>query len=86
MIMANKIITIIFWLAALTCWVIGAEGIWAWLPKIADVILIIHVFEVAVFLTMFRKYSQQPALDAVQVLIFGMFHLQGFIKQHRAAS
>lgn len=79
-ILLNKIATLVFWLLALLVWSQGWDGYLGWLPTIALVVAGIHVLEVLYFWFAFRKDSQNPLADAVQILVFGIFHLRRFIE------
>lgn len=77
----NKAVTLVFWLLALVAWTQGWEGWLAMLPTAAVVIAGIHVLEVAYFWTSLKQRSNNPGMDALQIFIFGIFHMQRFIQQ-----
>jgi len=81
LIVLNKLATLIFWLLALLVWSQGWGGYLGWLPVMALVVLGIHALEVLYFWVAFRKDSQNPLADAVQILVFGIFHMRRFIEQ-----
>lgn len=74
-----KAITLVFWVLAITAWIQGWDGVLSYLPTIGGVVALIHVLEVLLFLAIFRKKSTNVRLDALQVFVFGMFHLQKFM-------
>ncbi len=80
MIVLNKIATLLFWLLAALAWLQGWDGWLAWLPPFAVLVAAIHALEVAYFWLGLKQHSQQPGLDALQVFVFGIFHLQRFIR------
>ena len=59
----------------------GRFSLLGWIPQVALVVAGIHVLEVLFFLAAFRKKSNNVRLDAVQIFIFGFFHLQRFMPQ-----
>ena len=75
-----KINTAVFWLLALVSYVMGWTGILGYLPMLAVVIFLAHIVEVAIFWTKFKHNSDNPVADAVQILIFGVFHLKPLMK------
>lgn len=76
-----KLATLLFWYwAAYLLWN-GHIGILSYVPQIALVVLGLHVLEVAAFWFIWRSKSDWPRLDALQVLVFGAFHLQKFISK-----
>ncbi|UZK02537.1 DUF1145 domain-containing protein [Venatoribacter cucullus] len=81
LIVLNKTATLMFWLLALLVWSQGWGGYLGWLPVMALVVLGVHVLEVLYFWVAFRKDSHNPLADAVQILVFGIFHLRRFIEQ-----
>jgi putative membrane protein len=76
---AMKAATFLFWVLAITAWVQGWDGLLGYLPTIGLIVAGIHVLEVLLFWVAFRKKSNNVRLDAIQVFIFGMFHLQRFM-------
>lgn len=83
-IVLNKVATLVFWLLALLVWSQGWDGYLGWLPVIALVVLAIHALEMAYFWVAFRALSRQPLADALQILVFGIFHLRRFIETDAA--
>jgi len=78
-IFAMKAATLLFWVLAISAWVQDWEGLLSYLPMIGLVVAGVHVLEVLLFLTVFRKKSTNVRLDAAQIFVFGMFHLQRFM-------
>lgn len=76
---AMKAATFLFWVLSITAWVQGWDGLLGYLPTIGLIVAGIHVLEVLLFWVAFRKKSTNVKLDAAQVFIFGMFHLQRFM-------
>lgn len=76
----NKLATLVFWLLALLVWSQGWDGYLGWLPVMALVVLGVHVLEVLYFWVAFRKDSTNVPADALQILLFGIFHLRRFIE------
>lgn len=74
-----KVVTLLFWVLVIMATVQGWGGLLSYLPMIGLVVAGIHVLEVLLFWLAFRKKSTNERLDAVQVFIFGMFHLQKFM-------
>lgn len=74
-----KAMTLVFWGLAITGWIQGWDGLLGYLPIVGGVVALIHVLEVLLFLAMFRKKSTNVRLDAAQVFVFGMFHMQKFM-------
>ncbi|KZZ44301.1 hypothetical protein A3759_26955 [Thalassolituus sp. HI0120] len=81
MLMMNKIVTLVFWLLAVIAWVQGWQDWLGLLPTIALAVAGIHVLEVVYFWVALKNRSANPASDALQIFIFGIFHMQRFIKQ-----
>lgn len=77
---ANKAITLLFWLAVLVATVIKFEGVFAWLPLVGLIVLVLHLLEAALFWISFKQYSQQPKTDVLHILVFGIFHFKRFIR------
>lgn len=71
----GKAITLMFWLAELF-------NLFRMIPAptsqllhgAAVVILILHLFEVAIMVRLHGRYLIEPKLDKMQVLVFGVFH------------
>lgn len=80
----NKIVTLLFWLAAIITSVIQPEGLLSWIPIAALVIAAVHIIEVGIFWLFFKQQSQDPSKDALFILVFGIFHFQPLIKSVRA--
>lgn len=80
MIIMNKIAMLVFWLLAVIAWQQGWQDWLGLLPTIALAVAGIHVLEVAYFWFALKKRSDKPVLDALQILIHGIFHMQRFIK------
>ncbi|WP_300426074.1 DUF1145 domain-containing protein [uncultured Thalassolituus sp.] len=76
-----KAVTALFWVLAIYGAIQGWDGLLGWIPQVALVVAGIHVLEVLFFLAAFRKKSNNVRLDAVQIFIFGFFHLQRFMPQ-----
>lgn len=77
--MLMKAITLVFWVLVITGFIQGWDGLLGYLPMVGLVVAGIHVLEVLLFLAVFRKKSENVRLDAFQVFVFGMFHLQKFM-------
>lgn len=45
------------------------------------VLLVFHGLEALLFWTRFKQYSNNPVSDALQVVVFGIFHLKPFMEQ-----
>lgn len=82
----NKAITLLFWVA------VGANYALAWpapigpaLALAGPLIFIAHIVEVVFFLGKYRKASHAVIADAVQVLVFGIFHFKPIIDKSNAA-
>ena len=75
-----KINTAVFWVLALASYLLGWTGILGYLPMLAVVIFLAHIVEVAIFWTKFKHNSDNPVMDAINVLIFGVFHLKPLMK------
>jgi len=75
----NKFFTAVFWLLALASYMMEWPGLLGYLPMAAAVIASIHVLEVAFFWFSLKKESKAPGKDALQIMIFGIFHLQRFM-------
>lgn len=80
----NKIVTLIFWLLAVLAWVQGWQDWLGLLPTVALAVAAIHVLEVIFFWVVLKDRSSTPAADALQIFVFGIFHMQRFIKQKAA--
>lgn len=76
-----KIGTVLFWCLAVYLQWVSHEGLLAWVPQLVLIILAVHVIEIAVFWLLLRAKSRRPLLDAGQILVFGIFHMQKFIGQ-----
>ena len=75
-----KINTVVFWLLAIASYALGWTGILGYLPTLAVIIFLAHIVEVAIFWTKFKHNSDNPMMDAINVLIFGIFHLKPLMK------
>jgi len=84
MVMMNKIATLIFWLLAAVAWLQGWQDWLGLLPTIALAVAAIHVLEVTYFWVALKDRSSNPVADALQIFIFGIFHMQRFIKEEAA--
>lgn len=74
-----KTVTLLFWVLVIAATVQGWEGLLGYLPTVGLVVAGIHVLEVLFFWVAFRKKSTNVKLDAAQVMVFGMFHMQKFM-------
>ena len=74
-----KTVTLLFWVLVIAATVQGWEGLLGYLPTVGLVVAGIHVLEVLFFWVAFRKKSTNVKLDATQVMVFGMFHMQKFM-------
>lgn len=77
----NKISTVIFWLLAMVSYVQEWEGVLSYLPLVALVVAAVHVLEVIFFWVSLKDNSDNPKKDALFIMIFGIFHLQQFMKK-----
>lgn len=77
----NKISTVIFWLLAMVSYVQEWEGLLSYLPLVALVVAAVHVLEVIFFWVSLKDNSDNPKKDALFIMIFGIFHLQQFMKK-----
>ena len=75
----NKIATLLFWLLAIVAQVQGWQDWLGLLPTVALAVAAIHVLEVVYFWVALRDRSDNPLLDALQIFVFGIFHMQRFI-------
>ncbi len=78
-IMMNKAATIVFWLLALASYILQWPGLLSYLPLAALIVAGIHVLEVAFFWLSLKNKSDNPSKDATLIMIFGIFHMQGFM-------
>lgn len=83
-ILLNKVVTLVFWILAIMAGVQGWGGLLGWLPTIAMVVAGIHVLEVAYFWMALKHKSSNQIADAVQIFIFGIFHMRRFIQTETA--
>lgn len=83
-----KMLTLMFWLLAAIVWWEGYQVFFLeWIPKVALILLAVHLVEVVVFWVLWRAKSRFPVLDAAMILVFGVFHLLKFTrKEKRVAS
>ncbi|MAD44515.1 MAG: hypothetical protein CMI02_06135 [Oceanospirillaceae bacterium] len=79
--MFNKFATLVFWLLVILAQVFSWPGLLSWLPACGLAVLAIHVLEVLYFWFAFRSQSHAVGKDALQILIFGIFHLRRFIDE-----
>ena len=75
----NKVATVIFWLLALASYLMQWPGLLSYLPLGALVVAGFHVLETAFFWFSLKAKSENPGKDAALIMIFGIFHLQGFM-------
>jgi uncharacterized protein YhhL (DUF1145 family) len=75
----NKAATVVFWLLALASYIMQWPGLLSYLPLAAVVVAGAHVLETAFFWFSLKGNSQNPGKDAALIMIFGIFHLQGFM-------
>jgi len=80
----NKVATLLFWLLAIVAQVQGWQDWLGLLPTVALAVAAIHVLEVVYFWVALRDRSDNPFLDALQIFVFGIFHMQRFINARRA--
>lgn len=79
-----RTITLLFWVLAVLVWWEGYQVFFLeWIPKVALVVLGIHVVEVAVYWMFFRAKSRYPRLDALAILVFGVFHMHKFFRKEQ---
>ncbi|MDF1764739.1 MAG: DUF1145 domain-containing protein [Oleibacter sp.] len=74
-----KAVTLLFWIIAFFAWQQDWQGTLSWLPITALIIAAVHVLEVLFFVFSLRQKSNNVALDAIQIFVFGMPHLQRFM-------
>ncbi|OUS40502.1 hypothetical protein A9R00_05710 [Oleispira antarctica] len=75
----NKAATVVFWLLALASYIMQWPGLLSYLPLAALIVAGVHVLEVSFFWASLRDKSEKPAKDAALIMLFGIFHLQGFM-------
>ena len=75
----NKVATVIFWLLALASYLMQWPGLLSYLPLAALVVAGFHVLGAAFFWFSLKDKSENPGKDAALIMIFGIFHLQGFM-------
>ena len=75
----NKVATVIFWLLALASYLMQWPGLLSYLPLAALVVAGFHVLEAAFFWFSLKDKSENPGKDAALIMIFGIFHLHGFM-------
>lgn len=84
MLLLLKIITLMFWLLAGLVWWEGYEVFFLqWVPKVALVLLAIHLVEAVVFWVAFRAKSRFPRLELIMVLLFGVLHMYRYMKKEQ---
>lgn len=82
----NKAVTLAFWLIAFYLWQQDVTGLLAWIPGIALIVAAVHCIEVAYFWQTQREKSRWPVMDALLVLVFGVFHLHQFMRPRKRAA
>lgn len=75
----NKVATVLFWLLALASYVMQWPGLLSYLPLAALIVAGAHVLETAFFWFSLKANSENPKKDAALIMVFGIFHLQGFM-------
>lgn len=82
----NKAITLFFWVAVGANYALGFPApVGPALGLAGPLIFLAHIVEVAIFLRKYRAASHAVAADAVQILIFGVFHFKPIIDKSNAA-
>lgn len=79
MVTMNKAATLVFWLLALASYIMQWPGLLSYLPLVAVIVAGIHVLETAFFWFSLKDKSEKPRKDAALIMVFGIFHLQGFM-------
>ncbi|MDK2779458.1 MAG: DUF1145 domain-containing protein [Pseudomonadota bacterium] len=80
----GKPATLFFWLLVVLAWIFDWPDVLGWLPETGLAVLAVHGLEVLYFWVAFRGKSQAVGSDALQILIFGIFHLRRFIEDAAA--
>lgn len=80
----NKAATVVFWLLVVVAQVQGWQGWLGLLPQVGLAVAVIHVLEVAYFWLSLKQRSSNPVADALQIFVFGIFHMKRFIEQQDA--
>ncbi len=75
----NKAATVVFWLLALASYIMQWPGLLSYLPLAGVIVLAAHVLETAFFWFSLKKNSENPGKDAALIMVFGIFHLKGFM-------
>ncbi len=82
----NKVITLLFWVAVGANYALGLPApIGPALALAGPLIFAAHIVEVLVFFVKYRTASKAVMPDAVQILIFGVFHFKPIIDKSKAA-
>jgi len=82
---AGKVLTLAFWLVVLVSLAVELPSPFDILLKLAGgVLLLVHVLEVLLFNGDLHGRAH-PWRDRLQVVFFGMFHLQSFSRSSREA-
>lgn len=75
---AGKVLTLAFWLVVLVSLAVELPNPFDVLLKlVGSLLLLMHVLELGFFNNDLRGRAH-PVRDALQVMLFGMFHLQSF--------
>ncbi len=74
-----KTVTLVFWVLVIIAWVQEWGGLLGYLPMAGVAVAAIHVLEVLLFVTVLSKRSRNVPMDALLIMIFGVFHLQRFM-------
>lgn len=85
MVMMNKAVMVIFWLLAGLAWLQNWPDWLGLLPTVALAVAGVHVLEVGYFWVALKDRSERPTADSLQIFIFGIFHMQRFIKAESAS-
>jgi putative membrane protein len=75
----NKAATLAFWMLAMASYVLQWPGLLSYLPLAALIVAGVHVLETAFFWLSLKDKSEKPSKDAALIMVFGIFHLQGFM-------
>ena len=75
----NKAATVAFWLLALASYIMQWPGLLSYLPLAALIVAGAHILETAFFWVSLKAKSENPGKDAALIMVFGIFHLQGFM-------
>lgn len=81
----NKVITLFFWVAVGVNYALGLPApIGPALGLAGPLILLAHIVEVLLFVSKYRAGSDNVPADAVQILVFGVFHFKPIIDKSKA--